>query len=100
MVSHNGSPPSVRSSQAGHARLKIGAARISVTMLIGTSRVDRSGERELGRKVFSSWKTKHNKLLFSSSEVALRRPPVMLCRSSPEKESTVPVLPPMLHTVC
>jgi hypothetical protein len=36
------------------------------------------------------------RLLFSRREDALRTPPVMLCRSRPEKEFTVPVLPPML----
>lgn len=65
--------------------------------LSGTSRVDSSGDSELGAKVLSSSKTKHSRLLFSRRLVALSTPPVMLCRSRPEKELTVPVLPPMLE---
>ena len=84
------------SFHAGHARLNSGDASVSVTKLIGTSRVDNSGESELGRNVLSNSNTKHRRLLFSSREAALRTPPVTLWRSRPVKEFTVPVLPPML----
>lgn len=97
MTFHSGSPPSVRSFQAGHERLRSGAAKASDTIVIGAVSVARSGESELGRKVLSTSSTKHMRLLFSKSESALRSPPVMLCRSNPEKELTVPVLPPMLR---
>jgi hypothetical protein len=94
---HSGSPPSVRSFQAGHERLRSGAAKASDTIVIGAVSVARSGDSELGRKVLSTSRTKHMRLLSSKSESALRSPPVMLCRSNPEKELTVPVLPPMLE---
>lgn len=94
---HSDSPPLVKSCQAGHARLAIGVAKVSVTRLIGTAKVASKGERELGRKVLSNSKAKHKKLFPSSSEAELERLPVMSPISRPEKEFTVPVLPPMLH---
>jgi hypothetical protein len=70
---------------------------ISSTSLSGTSMVARSPESEFGANVLTSSSTKQMRLLFSRREDALRMPPVMLCRSSPEKEFTVPMLPPMLN---
>jgi hypothetical protein len=87
------------SFHAGHARLKIGAARISVTNSIGTVSVAINGESELGKNDLSSSNVKHKRLLFSRSDSALSTPPVMLSSSRPEKELTVPVLPPMLYEV-
>lgn len=99
MTFHSGSPPLTRSFQAGHERLRSGAAKTSDTIVTGAVSVARSGESELGRKVLSTSRTKQMRLLSSKSESALSSPPVMLCRSKPEKELTVPVLPPMLRYV-
>jgi hypothetical protein len=87
------------SFHAGHARLKIGAARVSVTNSIGTVRVAINGDSEFGKNVLRSSNVKHKRLLFSRSDSALSTPPVTLSRSRPEKELTVPVLPPMLCEV-
>jgi hypothetical protein len=66
------------SSQAGHARLKSGAERVSMTISSGTVSVAINGESEFGKNVLSNWNVKHNRLLFSRSDSALSTPPVML----------------------
>ena len=100
IVSHNGFSVPIMSFQAGHARLSIGTVKRSVIRCKGLSISENSRERELGRKVLRISKTKHSKLLSSSSRIELSTPPVILCRSAPAKELTLPVFPPVLWLRC
>jgi hypothetical protein len=95
--SHKGCPPVVRSFQAGHERLRIGAAKVLVTKLIGAWSVLSNGESEFGRNVLRTSNEKQTRLLSSRREAELRTPPVISCMSRPENEFTLPVLPPTLQ---
>lgn len=87
------------SFQAGHESLRIGAAKVLVTKLIGPSSVFSRPESEFGRNVLRTSNEKQRRLLPSSRELSLRTPPVMSCMSIPLNELTLSVLPPRLDTV-
>lgn len=89
-------PLIVRSVKAGHDMLRSVEPSVLVMRSRGASSTEKIVDRKFGARVFMASKTKHIRLLPSSSVSALKTPLVRSLMSTPVKLLTVLVLPPIL----